>query len=320
MYGHAGDTRQSVDNQGSFNPFGPKEPAMTASRVDSQPTFNPASRENPADAVCEAPDPADAVCEAPQTSNAVCEAPDTTDAVCVADRANASIAADTSGLACTMPSPASQNVALPEMRISIRTRTAETGTRRDQQVLIALGYDVGPRGADGKMGPRTRGAIRSFRTHNNLPAGDRLDAAARRTMRTQIREIQTLLVQKYPDLTAAFIDGRFGPKTSDAIARLQHDSGLPLTGIVDAATRTRLSEPATPSANTAAAQQALPAAPVVRSHTRAGETALTDLYTERLNLETVYGIYQSKGDTAGMDRTRQQVADVDARIRKAAGH
>lgn len=39
-----------------------------------------------------------------------------------------------------------------------------------QRALIALGFDLGPRGADGQVGPRTREALRLFQTRANLTA------------------------------------------------------------------------------------------------------------------------------------------------------
>lgn len=44
--------------------------------------------------------------------------------------------------------------------------------RSIQAELIALGYDLGPAGADGKVGPRTRAAIEAFERENGLPNPD----------------------------------------------------------------------------------------------------------------------------------------------------
>lgn len=46
-----------------------------------------------------------------------------------------------------------------------------------QAKLIDLGYPVGPKGADDKLGPDTKAAIQSFQRANNLTVTGALDAA-----------------------------------------------------------------------------------------------------------------------------------------------
>lgn len=52
-----------------------------------------------------------------------------------------------------------------------------TDVKGYQAKLIDLGYSVGPKGADGKLGSDTKAAIQSFQRDNNLPVTGALDAA-----------------------------------------------------------------------------------------------------------------------------------------------
>jgi peptidoglycan hydrolase-like protein with peptidoglycan-binding domain len=132
----------------------------------------------------------------------------------------------------------------------------QTEIERAQRSLEHLGYPV--RGVDGRLGARTRTAIRNFQRDENLNATGQLDAgtlmaldeaartragraAARATEPAgpaTIRHVQTRLGDLgYPVGNA---DGRLGPETRTAIRNYQRDKNLNATGELDAETLSSL--------------------------------------------------------------------------------
>jgi hypothetical protein len=67
-------------------------------------------------------------------------------------------------------------VQLPDFAKELQAWSADTGlptnftTKQLQQGLIDLGYDLGPKGADGSYGKYTRDALFKFEQQNNVPA------------------------------------------------------------------------------------------------------------------------------------------------------
>jgi peptidoglycan hydrolase-like protein with peptidoglycan-binding domain/DNA invertase Pin-like site-specific DNA recombinase len=95
--------------------------------------------------------------------------------------------------------------------------------------------------ADGIVGPRTRGAIRG--AHEQVLRRGAGYAQAGGAAR--VRELQRELRRR--GLRPGAVDGRFGPRTEAAVARLQRAVRLPAHGVVDTTTRrvlARTGEPA----------------------------------------------------------------------------
>jgi peptidoglycan hydrolase-like protein with peptidoglycan-binding domain len=133
--------------------------------------------------------------------------------------------------------------------------------RAAQEVLIALGYNLGSGGADGIAGSKTQAAIKKFREDMGLPPGTGVDAQlitmlpvalARKKSgvsmkppasttaplptstitKTNIQNVQKGLIALGYDLGSSGADGIAGSKTQAAIARFRTDMGLPSgTGI-----------------------------------------------------------------------------------------
>ncbi|MBI2087030.1 MAG: peptidoglycan-binding protein, partial [Candidatus Zambryskibacteria bacterium] len=57
-----------------------------------------------------------------------------------------------------------------------------------------------------------------------------------------VKELQTFLLQKYPEFYSAPITGYFGPLTEQAVRRLQEKEGIEAVGIVGPRTTARLNE------------------------------------------------------------------------------
>ena len=138
-----------------------------------------------------------------------------------------------------------------------RDDTAPCDGRHAQETLDHLGYPVGH--IDGRLGPRTRTAIRNFQRDNGLNATGELtdetvramDAAAtERARRSENRSARATAdasivrgAQQHLDrlgYPVAHIDGRFGPETRTAIRNFQRDKGLNATGELDDDTRAAL--------------------------------------------------------------------------------
>jgi peptidoglycan hydrolase-like protein with peptidoglycan-binding domain/DNA invertase Pin-like site-specific DNA recombinase len=121
-----------------------------------------------------------------------------------------------------------------------------------QRALKALGWSPGR--ADGLFGPRTEGAVVRFQRAAGLSAdgivgphtGHAIQDARRHSLRRgagyaepggapAVRRLQREL--RVRGLRPGPVDGRFGPRTEAAVARLQRAVRLPASGVVDSRTR-----------------------------------------------------------------------------------
>lgn len=95
-------------------------------------------------------------------------------------------------------------------RMSYRDRENRRELRRAMQsILIVMGHDLGPTGADGRMGPYT---ARALRIESNV---DR----CQRTEPDQLRALQAILVALGYDLGPTTADGIRGPYTRRALRK-----------------------------------------------------------------------------------------------------
>jgi len=112
-----------------------------------------------------------------------------------------------------------------------------------QQALNSRGYDAGP--ADGALGPRTRGAIRSYQLANGLTASGTIDQALVTSLgiagsgtappstggtagTSGIAAVENELVKR--NYAAGKLDGVLDAQAVAAISAYQADAGLPVTG------------------------------------------------------------------------------------------
>lgn len=68
-------------------------------------------------------------------------------------------------------------------------REFDPAVERAQQQLIALGYELGPEGADGLFGEQTAAALRSFQADHGLPETGELDDATRSALDQAVPEV-----------------------------------------------------------------------------------------------------------------------------------
>ena len=123
---------------------------------------------------------------------------------------------------------------------------AEAYVRGIQQELTVHGYTPGP--ADGRMGPRTRGAIEQYQSDAGLPVTggatkellDHLLFTLPKVYATSgpqnvgsslTLSVQELLVER--GYYRGPVDGAAGPATIEAVRQFQKDAGLPETGVID---------------------------------------------------------------------------------------
>ena len=141
-------------------------------------------------------------------------------------------------------------------------RPSEADIRGAQETLDGLGYHVG---VDGRMGPRTRTAIRDFQRDNDLNATGELNEATlatldRTALKNDARE-ETAREATHAPPTAATIrhaqqklerlgypvgsaDGVLGTETRTALRNFQRDKNLNATGELDAETLSALDQDA----------------------------------------------------------------------------
>lgn len=104
--------------------------------------------------------------------------------------------------------------------------------RRLQYQLRYLGYQPGP--ADGRLGSKTRSAIRAFQQHLGVPTNDRFDEQWVAALQRQVRQrLQRQL--KQAGLYRGPVDGQASPQTSAAIRAFQRQRGLAPTGRLSSA-------------------------------------------------------------------------------------
>jgi DNA invertase Pin-like site-specific DNA recombinase/lysozyme family protein len=106
---------------------------------------------------------------------------------------------------------------------------------RTESAVVRLQEAAGLR-ADGIVGPQTRQAIQGERANVLRRGAGFARAGGTRRVRTLQRELRRRGLSPGP------VDGRFGPRTEAAVARLQRAVLLPATGVVNPATRRVLAD------------------------------------------------------------------------------
>jgi peptidoglycan hydrolase-like protein with peptidoglycan-binding domain len=119
-----------------------------------------------------------------------------------------------------------------------------------QHQLSWLGLEPGP--ADGRYGPLTTGAVRRFQKAHDLPVDGIVDRSTADALRASIAQrpssnridrvsaLQRQLV--WLGLQPGPVDGRYGPRTAEAVMRFQEDHHLPADGVVGPDTQKALEE------------------------------------------------------------------------------
>ena len=188
-----------------------------------------------------------------------------------------------------LPLPEQPQVLVQSM-IGLRQGAAGVEVEAVQRALLAAGVTV-PGGVDGQFGPATRGAVVLFQELKGIvPSGEVDEATAAALGLTQVDssdapalvaadglqqgaqgEAVKVLQQK---LSAAGVyvpggvDGVFGVGTKKAVSDYQGWNGLPVSGVVDAATAESLGlSDAVATAATVPAAASAPAPPATQSTT-----------------------------------------------------
>ena len=183
-----------------------------------------------------------------------------------------------------LPSPTRSPI-LAQSLVGLRQGAAGVEVQAVQNALLAAGVPV-PGGADGKFGPATRSAVIDFQGREGIARSGEVDeatAAALGLARIDAGDSPSSIAvnglqqgasgdavkELQQKLSAAGVyvpggaDGVFGPSTKTAVLNYQRWNGLPVSGIVDAATagRLRLSGAATQPSPAAPTPPAVPAPP-----------------------------------------------------------
>jgi len=116
-------------------------------------------------------------------------------------------------------------------------------TKAVQEMLATQGYDLGPKGADGYMGPYTENAIKQFQKDNGKIATGKLTMDEYRLLQKKsfqekapkdtVRDLQQALVTLGYKIQ---VDGLHGPRTAAAIKHFQTKYGINPTGHFDSKT------------------------------------------------------------------------------------
>jgi len=175
----------------------------------------------------------------------------------------------------TLPSAASsapivvQAPVLVQAVVGLRQGATGADVTALQAALIAAGVTV-PGGADGKFGPATKSALTAYQSRSGLLTTGEVDVATAAalgltapspaatasgglTVGAQgdaVKQLQTALMSSGVFLPGG-ADGVFGPATRTAVSNFQRWNELAVTGVVDAATASKLglgSAAATPAA------------------------------------------------------------------------
>jgi hypothetical protein len=125
--------------------------------------------------------------------------------------------------------PALQGGGMTRMPVLRRTSTVLAATRTLQRALIRLGFKPGA--ADGKFGPATDKALRTFQSRYHLGA----DGVA--GPKTWVALVQALLVHAGQKIS---VDGQFGPGTLAAVVAFQKSRKITADGIAGPVTVTKL--------------------------------------------------------------------------------
>jgi hypothetical protein len=118
---------------------------------------------------------------------------------------------------------------MTRMPVLRRTGAVLAATRTLQRALTRLGFKPGP--VDGKFGPNTATAVRSFQNRYHLGVDGTVGP------KTWVAIVQALLVRSGRKLA---VDGKFGPNTAAAVADFQMSRKITVDATVGPATLTRL--------------------------------------------------------------------------------
>ncbi|ELP88904.1 hypothetical protein EIN_476160 [Entamoeba invadens IP1] len=145
------------------------------------------------------------------------------------------------------------------------TYTYSAQTKHVQQMLIKLGYNCGPKGADGKLGPDTTNAIKKFQgdnglqvdgkagpqtikklesktggsssnnnsgTSNGKPSSEGFATKPSTSYSAQTKHAQEMLIKLGYNCGPKGADGKLGPDTTNAVKSFQQKNGLTVDGII----------------------------------------------------------------------------------------
>lgn len=197
-------------------------------------------------------------------------------------------------VASAQPAPAHHTTPLLQQVVGLRQGASGDDVKAVQQALISAGIAVAG-GADGLFGPATRRALLQFQEKEGLPASGEVDDATavalglasapptssgtaavnglqQGSSGDAVRELQEQLT-KMGVWVPGGVDGQFGSGTRTAVRNFQRWNGLTVSGVVDAATATRLGLTGSSTASGTATQ---PPAPVTPDSDASGPSSSSD--------------------------------------------